>query len=142
MVAPVAADELTIEVSAVRLTLRPGAPSWLTDRVTAVGNWIEERTPLGEWMRDQTAVLAEERMYSESLLVQPSDGGHVLWYYMETEEMDQLYDAFESSTDWMARFTKWVLPRIVVPADADRFLDPPLESDATVLVHAVDPRRG
>ena len=140
LVAPVAGDDLPIEVAMVAVPLRPGLVSWLTARLTRVGNWLKRATPLGPALRDQTAVLAEERMYSESLLLEPRDGRQVLHYYMETESMAQLYEGFEASDDWTARVGRWVLPRML--ARPEVMLDPPLESDYEVLVHAVDPNRG
>jgi hypothetical protein len=140
LVAPVAGDDLPIEVAMVAVPLRPGLVSWLTARLTRVANWLKRATPLGAALRDQTAVLAEERLYSESLLLEPRDGRQVLHYYMETESMTQLYEGFEASDDWTARVGRWVLPRIL--ARPEVMLDPPLESDYEVLFHAVDPNRG
>ena len=139
VVAPVAGDELPVEVAMVAVPLRAGAASWLTARALDLVNWLKRLTSLGERFRDDVELLAEERLYSESLLLGPGDGRQVLHYYMETEDTDRLYDAFESSGDWEARLSEWLFRRLLERPEA--MLEPPLESDNWVLVHAVDPER-
>jgi len=63
----------------------------------------------------------------------------VVHYYMETEDMDRLYEAFYESDDWEARFSEWLLRRVL--ETPEKFLKPPLETDCEVLLHAVDPGR-
>jgi hypothetical protein len=58
---------------------------------------------------------------------------------METEETDRLYEAFEASDDWKARLGGWLLRRLLERPEV--MLEPPLESDYELLVHAVDPER-
>jgi len=78
-------------------------------------------------------------MYTESLLLE-TDGTHqVVHYYMETGDMDRLYEAFYESDDWEARFSEWVMRRVL--ANPETFLEPPLKTDCEVLIHAVDPER-
>jgi len=138
LVAPVAGDELPVEVAMVAVPLRAGAASRLTARLLAAINWLKRATSVSERFRDDVELLAEERIYSESLLLGPGDGRQVLHYYMETEETDRLYDAFEASDDWEARLSEWLFRRLLERPEA--MLEPPLESE-TVLVHAVDPER-
>lgn len=139
LVAPVAGDELPVEVAMVELPLRAGAASRLTALALDVVNWLKRSTSLGERFRDDVDLLAEERLYSESLLLGPGDGRQVLHYYMETEETDRLYDAFEASADWEARLSEWLFRRLLERPEA--MLERPLESDHEVLIHAVDPER-
>lgn len=140
LVAPVAGDDLPIEVVMVALPLRSRAVSWLAARTIDAVGWLQAHTPLGEALREDTDILEAERMYSESFILEPTEGPAVFHYYMETEEMQQLYDAFETSTDWKARIGKWLIRRVF--ARPEVLLEPPLESDYAVLVHAVDPNRG
>lgn len=142
MIAPIAGDDLPIEVATVTIPLKSGGVSWLTGRLITAGNWLKQRTPLGEWLRHQTEVLAEERMYSESLLFRPADSRLILLYYMETEDMNQLYDAYEDSDTWIVRFSDWAMHRIFEDSGIPTILERPLTSDAEVLIHAVDPERG
>jgi hypothetical protein len=141
LLAPVAGDELPVKVAMVEVGLRAGAVSRLAAGLLAGVNWLKRATSLPERYRDDTEILAEERMYSESLLLGPSASGdrQVLYYYMETEEMDQLYEAFEASDDWKARLGGWLLRTLLERPEV--MLEPPLESDYEVLVHAVDPER-
>jgi hypothetical protein len=139
LVAPVAGEELPVAVAMVAVPLRAGPVSWLAARGTRLVNWLKRATPLGERFRDDVEILAEERLYGESLLLAPGDGRQVLHYYVETERIGQLYDAFEASTDWKARVGGWLLRRLL--ARPAVLLDPPLESDYEVLLHAVDPER-
>ncbi len=139
LVAPVAGDELLVEVAMVAIPLRAGAVSRLTARALDVINWLKRSTSLSERFQDNTDILAEERMYSESLLLGPGDGRQVLHYYMETESMERLYDVFEASSDPKARLSAWLFRRLLERPEA--ILERPLESDHEVLLHAVDPER-
>lgn len=141
LVAPVAGDTLPVEVAMVAVPLRAGAASRLTALALDAVNWLKRSTSLGERFRDDVELLAEERMYSESLLLGPSGDGdrQVLHYYMETEETDRLYEAFEASGDWEARLGEWLFRRLLERPEA--LLEPPLESDYELLLHAVDPER-
>lgn len=139
LVAPVAGDDLPIEVALVALPLRSRTVGWLAARTVDAVSWLQAHSPLGEWLEGDTEILAEERMYSESFLFDASDGPGVFYYYVETESMDQLYDAFEGSTDWKARLGEFLIRRVFERPEV--LLEPPLVSDCEVLVHAVDPRR-
>ena len=143
VVAPVAGDTLPVEVAMVAVSLRAGVVSWLTSRVLGMVNWLKRHTTLFERFQDDVEILTEERMFSESLLLGPATSGasrqRVMYYYMETEEMARLYDAFDASNDWKARLSKWLFARVF--DEPEVLLEPPLESAYTVLIHAVDPER-
>jgi hypothetical protein len=139
LVAPVAGDDLSIPVAAITVPLKPGVVSRLVSGVVAAGNWVKRFDAVSEWIRDQTDTLEEEAMYSESLLLEAVGDRLVLHYYMETEDMDRLYEAYEGTDNWDARFSDWVMRRIF--EDPDAIVDPPLSSDCEVLVHAVHPAR-
>ncbi len=139
LVAPVAGDELPIPVAVTTIPLKSGAVSWLVSRVVRAGNWLKRFDRVGEWLRDQTDTLEAEAMYTESILFEPVGGRLVLHYYMETEDADRLWAAYEETDNWDARFSDWVMRRIF--ERPGEILDPPLESDCEVLVHAVHPER-
>jgi len=138
-VAPVAGDDLPIPVAIVSLGLRGGLVSTLVARAVDIVNWVKQFDRVQAWVRDETDTVEEEAMYTESLLLESADGRQVLHYYMETEDMDQLYEAFYESDDWEARLSEWLFRRVL--ANPEVFLAPPLETDCEVLLHAVDPRR-
>lgn len=139
LVAPVAGDDLPIPVALIALGVRSGLRARLVDRGIGLGNRLKSIDAVDRRLRNRTDVLEAEAMYTESLLF--DDGGKrpVVYYYMETESMEQLYEAFEASTGFEVRFSEWVFQRVF--DDPARFLQPPIESDCEVLVHAVDPER-
>lgn len=139
LVAPVAGEQLPIPVVVVSVPLRPGLRSRVVARLVDVGNWLKGFDRVHAWLRDQTDTLEAEAMYTESLLFEPVGNRLVLHYYMETEDMDRLYEAYEASDNWEVRFSDWVMRRVF--EDPGEFLTPPLETDCEVLVHAVDPER-
>lgn len=139
LVAPVAGDDLPIVVAITSVPLKSGGVSWLVTQAVRLGNWFKQFDRISEWLRDQTDTLEEEAMYTESLSLEPVDGRRVLQYYMETEDMDRLYDAYGESDNWEVRFSDWVMRRIFL--NPDQMLSPPLESDCDVLIHAVHPER-
>jgi len=143
LVAPVAGDDLPIPVVVVAVRLRPGLRSRLVWHAGRAVDRLKSIDAVGRRAREQTDVIEEEAMYTESLLLErrPASEGHLLHYYMETESMERLYEAYEASDDPFARLSDWLFRRFLSPDGAERFLTPPLESEAEVLVHAVDPDR-
>jgi len=139
LVAPVAGDGLPIPVAIVSLALRPGATSALAARAVDLVNWVKRFDRVRSWARDETDTVEAEAMYTESLLLETVGDHQVVHYYMETEDMDRLYEAFYESNDWEARVSEWLFRRLL--ADPAAFLEPPLETDCEVLIHAVDPER-
>jgi hypothetical protein len=139
LLAPVAGDDLPLPVVLTALRLRPGLRTRLVARGIDLVNWLKSFGPVARWARDQTDTLEAEAMYTESLLFDPTGERPVVRYYMETEEMDRLYDAFEASSNWEVRLSNWLFRRVF--EDAEDFFTPPLETDCEVVLHAVDPGR-
>lgn len=139
LVAPVAGDDLPIEVATATFAVEPGLATRLVDAGVRVGNWLKGFDAIEDRIHDRTAVLAEERMYGETLLFDPNGTGGSIHYYMECESMEQLYDAYEASRTIEVRGSDWIMRRIF--EDAEAVVERPLDTDAAVLVHAVDPNR-
>jgi hypothetical protein len=139
LVAPVAGDDLPIPVALVSMALKTGPTSTLVARAVDLVNRLKRFDRVRSWGRDRTGTVEAEAMYTESLLMQTVGDRQVIHYYMETEDMDRLYEVFYGSDDWEARFSEWVFRRVL--ADPESFLEPPLETDCEVLLHAVDPER-
>jgi hypothetical protein len=139
LVAPVAGDELPIPVAVISLALKPGLTSTLVAYTVDLINWLKRFDRVQSWARSETETVEAEAMYTESLLLESVGTRQVLRYYMETEDMDRLYEAFYASEGWEARVSAWVLRRVLATPEA--FLEPPLETDCEVLIHAVDPER-
>lgn len=139
LVAPVAGEDLPIAVAATTVPLEPGLVSRVVSRAVSVGNWFKGFDRVSERIRDQTDTLEAEAMYTESLLLEPVEDRLVLHYYMETEDVDRLYEAYRETDNWDARFSDWVMRRIF--ENPDSIVEPPLESDCEVIVHATHPAR-
>jgi hypothetical protein len=139
LVAPVAGDELPIPVAITSLAVRAGPTSTLVARAVDLVNRLKRFDRVRSWARDETETVEAEAMYTESLLLEAVGDRQVVHYYMETEDMDRLYEAFYGADDWEARLSEWVLRRVLTTPET--FLEPPLETDCEVLIHAVDPER-
>jgi len=139
LIAPVAGDRLPIPVALTSLAVTSGLTSTLVARAVDLVNWLKRFDRVQAWARDETETVEAEAVYTESLLLEAVGGRQVLHYYMETEDMDRLYEAFDASDDWAARVSEWLLRRVL--AEPEGFLEPPLETDCEVLLHAVDPER-
>jgi len=139
LIAPVAGDDVPIPVEIVSLAVKAGLTSTLVARAVDLVNWLKRFERVQSWARTETQTVEAEAMYTESLLLESVGDRQVVHYYMETEDMDRLYDAFDETDDWEARFTEWVMQRVLV--NPETFLEPPLETDCEVLLHAVDPER-
>jgi len=139
MVAPVAGDELPIPVVITSLVVKDGLTSTLVAHAVDFVNWLKKIDRIQSWARDETETVEAEAVYTESLLLEGVGDRQVVHYYMETKDMDRVYRAFYQSDDWEARFSEWVMRRVL--ASPETFLEPPLETDCEVLIHAVDPER-
>ena len=140
LVAPVAGDSLGIELAVARVQLKPGLTSRVVSGGVRVGDWLKQSSErLSAWLREETQTIEAEAMYTESILFEPTPAGLVCWYYMETESMERLYDAYEDSTSWEVVFSDWVMRRIF--EQPQRVVEYPLETECEPLVHAVHPDR-
>jgi len=140
LVAPVAGDPLGIELAVARVQLKPGLTSRLVSGGVRVGDWLKQSSDrLSAWLREETQTIEAEAMYTESILFEPTPAGLVCWYYMETESMERLYEAYEYSTSWEVVFSDWVMRRIF--EQPERVIEYPLETECEPLVHAVHPDR-
>jgi len=140
LVAPVAGDSLGIELAVARIQLKLGLTSRLVSGGVRVGNWLKQSSDrLSAWLREETQTIEAEAMYTESILFEPTPAGLVCWYYMETESMERLYEAYEDSTSWEVTFSDWVMRRIF--EQPDRVVEYPLETECEPLIHSVHPDR-
>jgi hypothetical protein len=139
LVAPAAGEELPIPVAITSLAVKAGLASTLVARAVDFVNWLKRFDRVQSWARDETETVEAEAVYTESLLLEAVGNRQVVHYYMETEDMDRLYEAFYESDDWEARFSEWVMRRVL--ANPETLFEPPLETDCEVLIHAVDPER-
>ncbi len=139
LVAPVAGDKLPIPVVISSLALKPGLTSTLVARAIDLVNWLKQFDRIQSWARNETDTVEAEAMYTESLLLEAIDNRQVIHYYMETEDMDRLYEAFYESDNWETRLSEWLMRRVL--ANPEVFLNPPLQTDCEIMIHAVDPER-
>ena len=139
LIAPVAGDELPIPIVITTLAVKAGLTSTLIAGVVDFVNWLKRFDRVQSWAREETETVEAEAMYTESLLLEAVGDRQVVHYYMETEDMDRLYEAFYESDDWKARLSEWVIRRAL--SNPETFLEPPLETDCEVLIHAVDSER-
>jgi hypothetical protein len=143
LLAPVAGDDPPITVALVRLPLQPGWVSRLVTLGVDATARLKRVGPIHRWLRDQTEILADERVYTESFLLDPVGTGdphrRQFHYYLEVESMARLFDAFESSDDWKVRVGEWLLRRLFIAPET--LLEPPVVSTYELLIHAVHPSR-
>lgn len=91
-----------------------------------------------QWLNGQLEpVLADERMHTESVFLdRKGDELHLLWY-MEAEDMAQVYEAFDDSDQALTngRIVEWLLER------PEKILTSDVESEYPLLAHAWHPNR-
>jgi len=139
LVAPVAGDGLPIAVALLTVPLKRGVVSRIVGAAVDAATWIKRSDRVSEWLRDRTDTLEQEAMYTESLLLAPGDDRLLLPYYMETEDVDRLFEAYERTSNADAVLADWVMRRVFEAPE--KMLEPPIESDLEVLVHAVHASR-
>ena len=139
LVAPVAGDELPIPVAVVSLAVKAGLTSTVVARAVDLVNQLKRFDRVRAWAREETETVEAEAVYTESLLLEEVADRQVIHYYMETEDMDRLYEAFYESDNWETRLSEWLMRRVL--ANPEVFLNPPLQTDCEIMIHAVDPER-
>lgn len=138
---PEGATGPTPDVVLFRLKVKSGvgerflrALAGLTSRLDDEGRI--ERT-FDEWSRP---VLEAERMWTETISLERTDGDYYLWWYMETEDLDAAYDAYFETSNPVARVSERVIGTIL--ADPGRALsNPAASSNYELLAHAASPDR-
>lgn len=134
-------DEEIPAVVPLRLAVEPGLGTALArlfaglmDRLADDG--VVKRT-FESWTEP---ILEAEGMYTESLLLERTEAGYDLWWYMESGGMEQVYEAYYDSTSRIARLSERALGRVL--ERPERVLAHPVEaSDFELLTHAVAAER-
>lgn len=129
----------TPDVVLIRLKIRPGVGSALA----RLFGWLFDRTP--EWLESRfetwtEPILEAEGMYTETLLLEHAAERYVLWWYMETGDMGQVYEAYEESDSRIARLSERVLG-LALENPARIIQSPMITSDFELLAHAVSKDR-
>lgn len=95
-------------------------------------------TAFRQWLNDQLEpILVEEDMHTESVFLDREDGDLYLLWYMEADNMTQVYEAFDESDHMLTDggVAGWLLecPEKILTTD--------VESDYPLLAHAWHPNR-
>lgn len=132
--------ERSPDVVLVRVSLRPGVPDRvvrtvvrLIQQLDDIG-WAERRVE--GWVQP---VLEQEAMYTESIFLARTDVATDLLWYMETADFGGAVDAYQDTSNLVARISDVVLSWAFEGSEVLRQRDPETEFDP--LVHAVDPGR-
>jgi hypothetical protein len=110
------------EVQLVRQRIRPGK----SDRLRA---WFAE---LERREEEVIATLESERAWTETVFIDATGTGDSLYYYLEAEDLDTVFDAFEHSDYDIDEQHREVLSECLVE-DATEELEP--------LFHVYNPKR-
>lgn len=95
---------------------------------------------LREWMEEITShcdeaieTLQHERMLSETAFLEQRDDGDYLLYYMEAEDLDHVFESFESSPYEIDHEHQAVLDEVLADDQPDQDIEP--------LYHLANPDR-
>ncbi|MFC4436158.1 MULTISPECIES: DUF6176 family protein [Natrialbaceae] len=136
----VAGPDTGVDVELVQMGLEPGLPERFADWFAGISRRVESgELDLGPIERWSAEMLDAENMHTESIFLERRSDGYVLCGYMETEEMERVYDAYYDTWNPVARGSEIVLGRVL--EDPAQILEYPLETDVEILAHAVDPDR-
>lgn len=129
-----------VDVDLVRMDLEPGLPERFADWFAKVSRRvIDGELDLGRVEAWSGEMLDAERMYTESLLIERGDDGYAGYLYMEAADMQGVYDAYYDTRNPVARASEHLLGRLL--RNPECVLEYPLETDAELLAHAVNPDR-
>ena len=132
--------EIGVDVDLVQMRLKPGVAERLADRFASVTERVvEDDLELGPIETASAEMLEAEEMYTESIFLDRREEGYTLCQYMEAAEMAQVYDAYYDTMNPVARVAEVVVGRVL--EEPEKILEYPLESDVSLLAHAVSPDR-
>lgn len=135
------ADERPPDVAMLRLRIRPGFGEWFVRALAALMGRLDDEGRIERRFDEWTEpVLREEGMRTETILLERTGGNYYLCWYMEAEEMDEVYEAYFETSNRVARLSEPVIGWVL--ANPRRALSNPVESsDFELLAHAVSPER-
>ena len=129
-------SERMVDVALVSVWLNSGIPERLADWFAGLARRFKagklELGPIEKW---STEMIDMENMYTESVFLERRTNGYELPIYMEADEMQQVYDAYYSTWNPVARVSEIVLDWAL--SDPSPILEYPLETDFELLAHAV-----
>lgn len=128
------------DVVPLQLVIRPGLGSVLARGIAG----LMDRTP--EWLTAKfeawtQPILEAEGMYTETLLLERTDSGYELWWYMEAGDMGQVKEGFEESDSYVARLSEPIFG-LFLENPGRAFDHPVAASNFELLAHAVAGYRG
>ena len=123
----------------LRLAIRPGLPGrFLAGLVGLIGRLRGGR--IEHLFRALSEpVMEAEGMYTETLVLEDVADGRFLTWYMEFADLDTVYEAYDDTSNPVARVSEFLLGRVLV--DPAAVLTPPRDPDFELLAHAVSPDR-
>lgn len=135
-----------VDVVLLRLKVTPGWPQQFMEvfvRLLLAEQFVIQHggvigTAFRQWLNDQLEpILAEEDMHTESIFLDREDGDLYLLWYMESDNMAQVYEAFDESDHVLTndRVASWLLERL------EKILTTDVKSDYRLLAHAWHPNR-
>lgn len=99
-------------------------------KVSRLKEWTEE---IRQREDEAVATLKNEGMHSESAFIESTDDGDFLVYYMEAEDIEQVYSAFEESEHEIDREHAEVMRDVLEDGSSD--------SEFELLYHMENPER-
>ncbi|WP_224450063.1 DUF6176 family protein [Haloprofundus salilacus] len=113
----------TSEVILTKSRIRPGK----TDRLR---EWTDEIRARED---EALETLQHEGMHAEAAFVEHAEDGDYLVYYMEADDIEEVFEAFEESPHEIDREHREVMHEVLVGDDAERTIEP--------LYHLVNPEK-
>lgn len=126
------------DVVTVGVPIEPGWRSRVLERLPGLRHRLAGTWPARRLARSSARVLAEERMWTESIWV--GDGGATVRWYMEAADLDAVVESAEDDDSWITRVAGAAAERLA-GTTFDELTAPAAASDWTVLVHATSPDR-
>lgn len=123
----------------LRLAVRPGLPGRVLAGLAGLIGRLRGGRIEGLFRAFSEPVMEAEGMFTETLLLEETDEGRFLTWYMEFADLDEVYDAYYDTSNPVARVSEYLLGWVLVdPAAA---LTPKRDPDFRLLGHAVSPDR-
>lgn len=128
------------DVVLVRLDVEPGVGTWLARLVAGLVDGLDG-TRVGRRLRASSGeVIEDERMWTETLFLDETDGEYAILWYMEADDMDRVVEVYETTDNRVARWSE-VAFEYLLGSPLAALADPMAASDYELLAHEANPVR-
>lgn len=131
---------VTADVVLIRVGIEPGLPTWLARLMARAMDLLAGTRVARKLESSSGEVIEDERMWTETLFLDESDGDCALLWYMEADDMGRVMEVYGTTDNPVARWSE-VLLDFLFGEPMAALGDPMDASDHELLAHETNSTR-